>query len=239
MASWFENNRRLFLGEGEVLAAACPLMRLTIIEAEFQMNTVCRLIRKCVVAHGTYIFQAPDVEHEIGYGIALRVADNHPKVAPLMFCNDPKLPIGDIDRHIMRDGQACLGVQAEIGQRWPPGSNLFTFLEKLVTPFLAWQAYYDFYSCASPWGERSHTERGILKFYAELMGDFADPALLGFMGLLARKNEAKGHERCPCGSGKKLRDCHKGLVSIARTRVAWQAVETDLRVYRKATAQAT
>lgn len=86
------------------------------------------------------------------------------------------------------------GVQAEIGQRSPPGSYLVTFLEKLVTPFLAWQAYYDFYSCAPPWGERSHAEKGILEFYAELLGDFADPALLGFMGLLARKNEPKGHE---------------------------------------------
>ena len=238
MASWFENNRRLFREEKEALAAACSLMRLAVVESGFLINTVCWLIRKCALAHGTYILQAPDVEHKIGYRIALLVADDHPQVAPLMFSNDPKLPIGDSDRHIMRDGRACLGVQAEIGQGWPPGSNFVTFLQKLVAPFLAWQAYYDFYSCAPPWGERSHTEKGIMEFYAELLGDFADPALLSFMGLLARKNKPKGHELCPCGSGKKLHDCHKGLVSIARTRAAWQDVETDLRAYKQTTAQA-
>lgn len=77
-----------------------------------------------------------------------------------MFCNDPKLPIGNIDHHIMKDGRACLGVHAEIGMRWKDGSTVEDFMEKLVAPFLAWQAYFDVYKQPPPWGELSHFAQG-------------------------------------------------------------------------------
>ncbi|MBW2108907.1 MAG: SEC-C domain-containing protein [Deltaproteobacteria bacterium] len=48
------------------------------------------------------------------------------------------------------------------------------------------------------------------------------------MGLLARKNRPKGHEPCPCNSGRKLRDCHRNLVYKLRQRLGWRDVRRDL-----------
>ncbi|MGW8159496.1 MAG: SEC-C metal-binding domain-containing protein [Desulfoprunum sp.] len=33
--------------------------------------------------------------------------------------------------------------------------------------------------------------------------------VIDFIRLLARKHTPQGHELCPCGSGNKLRNCHK------------------------------
>ena len=54
----------------------------------------------------------------------------------LQRCNDPKLPIGNIDRHIMPDGSACLGVYADIMIRWIMKPDIVNFLEDFAAPFL-------------------------------------------------------------------------------------------------------
>ncbi|WP_354543406.1 SEC-C metal-binding domain-containing protein [Roseovarius sp. MBR-78] len=42
--------------------------------------------------------------------------------------------------------------------------------------------------------------------------------LVAHLRLLERKS-VKGHVRCPCGSGRRLRDCHAELVRKQRVRV--------------------
>ena len=230
MAKWYESNRKRFHEERKALASTCPLLRLVIVGLDFKINSVCRLKLECAVAHGVYSLQIPDSCRQIEYGIVLVLTSNYPKAAPLMFCNDPKLPIDNIDRHIMSDGRACLGVQAEISMRWSPGSTIVDFLDSLVAPFLVWQAYYDVHQEPPPWGERSHFTQGILEFYAELLGRPTDSSVVSFMRLLARKNRPKGHELCPCNSGERLRDCHRDLLYKTRERIAWHDVAHDLDV---------
>lgn len=236
MAQWYKNNRKLFWKEMEILSSTCPLLRLAIMGPGFKINEACSLKRESAIVHGTYILQVPDSTRQIEYGIVLVIPENYPKAVPQMFCNDPKLPIGNIDRHIMKDGRACLGVQAEIGMYWPPGSTIVDFLDKFVAPFLAWQFYYDVFQRPPPWGARPHGKQGILEFYGELLGipaDSSTESIEKFMELLARKNQPGGHEPCPCGSGKKLRNCHRELVYEVRKRVARENVKDDLRMLKE------
>lgn len=230
MTQWYENNHRRFREEKKALASSCPLMRLAVVGPRFRINSVIRLKRECAVAHGTYILKIPDSNRQIEYGIVLVLLDNFPKIPPIMFCNDPKLPIGEIDRHIMGDGRACIGVQAEIGMRWKTGSTIVDFLEKLAAPFLVWQVYFDAYKKPPTWGERSHFKQGIFEFYSELLTRAIDSTIVDFMRLLARKNLPKGHEYCPCGSREKLRNCHIDLVYNSRKRISWEDVKQDLAV---------
>ena len=55
-----------------------------------------------------------------------------------------------------------------------------------------------------------------------------DSNIKAFMNLLARKNQPKGHEECPCGSGLRLRNCHTDLVRKAREQVDRQDVCEDI-----------
>jgi len=230
MAQWYEGNRRRFCEERKALASAFPLLRMVVVGPGFKINSVCMLKCECAVVHGMYNLRIPDSCRQIEYGIVLVLPSNYPKRPPGMFCNDPRLPIGDIDRHIMKDGRACLGVHGEITMRWSHGSTIVDFLESFVAPFLAWQAYYDVYQKVPPWGERSHFAQGILEFYSEIFGMPADSSVIDFMRLLARKNRPKGHELCPCNSGRRLRNCHRDLLYKTREHVAWHDVAHDLEV---------
>lgn len=228
MGQWYESNHRLFREERKALVSACPLLRLTIVGPGFKLNSTYGLVLESAVVHGTYSLHVPDTSRHIEYGIVLVLPGDYPQRPPVMYCNDPKLPIDNIDRHIMSDGRACLAVHVEIGTRWPPGSRIVEFLDNLVAPFLAWQAYYDVHHKPPPWGDRSHYAQGILEFYAELLGRPVDSSVVGFMRFLARKNRPKGHEPCPCNSGKRLRNCHKNLIYDARQSVAWKDAAHDL-----------
>jgi len=152
MGQWYKSNRRLFREERKALASACPLLRLAVVGPGFKLNSTYELELESAVVHGTYSLHVPDTSRHIEYGLVLVLPSKYPKRPPVMYCNDPKLPIGNIDRHIMPDGRACLGVQAEISIRWSVGSTIVNFLDSFVGPFLAWQAYYEVHKKPPPWG---------------------------------------------------------------------------------------
>lgn len=228
MAQWYTSDYRRFREEREALASSCPLMILVVAGPNFRLNSASSLRQETAVAYGTYLLRVPDSETEFDYKIALVLPSRYPRAAPIMFCDDPKLPIGNIERHIMPDGMACLGVQADIGTRWRAKPRIVEFLDNLAAPFLAWQVYFDIYATPPPWGARSHYKVGILEHYAEIAGMSGEGALMAFIRLLARKNPPKGHELCPCGSGEPLRKCHKELLQEARRSIAWEDAAADL-----------
>jgi len=233
MGNWYENNRRLFREERISMAAAFPLLQLVIVGPEFRINSHYVLKHDFAVVQGIYGLYEPNLMCDIEYKIVLVFPPDYPKNFPVLYCNDPKLPIGNIDRHIMGDGSACLGVKGEIAMRWQSNRTLVQFLKDFVEPFLVWQAYYDIFQKPPEWGARSHFRPGILEFYAELLDMPLDSNLVGFMKLLARKNQPKGHEICPCDSGQRLRNCHRDLVYENRLKVPWLAVQEDLEVLNK------
>jgi len=228
MTPWFKSNRKLFREERAALASAAPLLGVVVVGPSFRPNNKTVLKQEFVVVRGTYGISIPGSAHQIEYGIFIFMPNNYPKQVPNLFCNDPKLPIGDIDRHIMADGSACLGVYADIMTRWFLKPDIVNFLENFVAPFLVWQAYYDAHQKPPPWGERSHFADGIIEYYAELLCMEKYQLVVEFMKLLARKNRPKGHEICPCGSGERLRNCHRELLYITRENVSWQYVAKDL-----------
>ncbi len=228
MRQWYQNNRRLFRKEREALAVYSPLMMLSVVGPGFQVSPTLVTKFECAVAHGTHILNTPGIEPDVEYNITLWFPDDYPNSFPIMFCIDDKLPIEMLDRHILSDGQACLEVGPEIRRRWPKGSSITDFIEKLVNPFLAWQVYYDAFGKPPAWGERAHGITGIIDYYAELLGIDEDSNVLGFMELLSRKNQPKGHEPCPCGSCLKLRDCHREELNRAREKTFWADVKMAL-----------
>jgi len=229
MTPWYKSNRKLFRDEKAALTAVAPLLGMVTAGPGFRLNSVHTLKKESVVVHGTYGISIPDSAQQIEYGISILMPNKYPKQLPDMFCNDPKLPVGDIDRHIMDDGSACLGVYADIMTRWSLKPGIGSFLENFVAPFLVWQAYYDTHQKPPSWGERSHFAEGVIEYYAELLGLNKHRSVVEFVRLLARKNRPKGHEICPCGSGDRLRNCHRDLLYNTRKKVSWKYVGKDLQ----------
>ena len=159
-------------------------------------------------------------ELELGFSIDLEVPGNYPRGIPKLWCNPLEIP-WEIDRHVFREGLACLCVSSEYRKHWPPGSDLTDFLSTLVRPYLIGQAYYQDHGHWPPGHERSHGTEGILNAYEDLLaplGSVTQPAIENFARILARRSHPKGHEPCPCGSNRKLRNCHRSfLMDLRRT----------------------
>ena len=220
MKPWFEQNPKLLQREKEVLASAYPTLEIAVRAEGCRLNSQAVLKKAAVVAQGVYSLRTKDGTVCVDYGLKLVYPPNYPRSHPVVYCDDPKLPIGILDRHILSNGQACLGVPTDIRRRWQQTPDIISFLDTIIAPFLAWQVHYDAFGSAPPWGERAHFGRGVIQYYAELLGLPETANIIDFMRLLARKNSPKGHEPCPCGSGKNIRTCnHRNLVETARTMV--------------------
>jgi len=232
---WYESNKKLFSDEQSSFADNHPFLKLEITAPGTSINKAFTLRTEAALVSGIYRLMIPDLRRYYDYRIAIVLSDNHPQSPPVMYCNDKKLPIGEIDRHIMKDGQACLGVQAEISQKWRFNPRLASFMEDIVAPFLVWQVYYDAHGQPPPWGQRSHDKEGVLEFYAELLGISVNTNVEAFMKLLARKNHPKGHEECPCGSARRLRDCHYDIIQQVREQVDRKDARYDLSIIEQGT----
>ena len=233
MTQWYIGNQKLFREERAALASAAPLLGMVNAGPGFRLSSEISLKQKSVVVHGTYGIAIPESTDQIEYKICIFLPARYPKLPPVLFCNDPKLPVGNIDRHIMNDGSACLGVYADVMTRWSIKPDIVNFLENFAAPFLVWQAYYDAHQEPPSWGQRSHFAEGIIEYYAELSKMKKRKSIIDFMKLLARKNRPKGHELCPCGSGERLRNCHRQLLYSTREKVAWEYVVKDLQIVLK------
>lgn len=172
------------------------------------------------------------IEPELGFSIDLEVPESYPLGIPKLRCNAREIP-WEIDRHVLRNGIACLCVTSEYNKHWPPGSDLTDFLTTLIQPYLIAQAYYQDHGRWPSGHERSHGATGVFEAFTDLLaplGSVSHIAIVNFMLLLARKTHPKGHESCPCGSRTRLRNCHRSLLMALRQTVNPEHVQADLRL---------
>ena len=169
----------------------------------------------------------------IGFSIHLEVPGNYPRGIPKLRCDPTEIP-WEVDGHVYPgSGIACLCVSSEYRRHWPYGSDLADFLEVLVKPYLIGQAYYQVHGHWPPGLGRPHGPEGIIEAYRELLaplGSVDIPVIANVMRLLARPGDPGGHEICPCGSGKKLRKCHRSFLIDLRQDVDPEHAAADYRI---------
>jgi len=228
MKNWYVINNQFFVEERDSLRNKHDFLKMEVSPPGTPLNNLYVLKEESVLVMGLFRLSVPDSSVYYDYRISLYLPNNYPTRYPIMMCNDERLPIGNIDRHILSDGQACLAAPAEIKKRWGSEPRIVPFLDNLVAPFLAWQVYYDEYKQPPPWGQLSHGVMGIFEYYADCLEIPLDEHTYEFMKLLARKNNPKGHELCPCGSGRRLRNCHMMSIQRVREQITWKNVSEDL-----------
>ncbi len=78
-----------------------------------------------------------------------------------------------------------------------------------------------------------HGTEGIVEFYETILGTSEDKTILAYLGILKR-DVIKGHWPCPCGSKRRLRNCHGELINELRTRIPKRvAAESEKRLAEK------
>lgn len=174
--------------------------------------------RRVVFVAGSFPLIHDNIEID-RYQIEIELPDNYPGGIPRVREIGRRIPI-TADRHMYNDGTACLFVIEDWLITNPNGTNLLTFLNGPVRNFFIGQSLVEAGE-EWPFGQRSHGIEGILECYAELVGSDSLRVAYKYLEILSKK-KIKGHWWCPCGSGSKIRDCHKQIIEDMRQRIPHQ-----------------
>ncbi len=144
------------------------------------------------------------------YNVEIIVPKNYPKVPPKAREIGGRIPS---DFHTNPDGFACLTTPLEIMRQFSKQPDLIGFIEHLLIPYLYGYTHLMEYNFL-PFGEFDHGDEGKRQSFAEILSNYKilfsvdeDSEVLSLLRVLAEDNY-RGHHKCPCGSLKKLRDCH-------------------------------
>ena len=112
--------------------------------------------------------------------------------------------------HYYRSGKLCLDTDTSIRMRFVNGFVLSEWIFEFVEMYFFSYEYYKRYK-QFPFGEREHGVKGIVQTYQDKF-QVNDSAQAVSLMLFIAENNCRGHIPCPCGSGKKLRDCHREII---------------------------
>lgn len=140
------------------------------------------------------------------YKIQIVIGKDYPNAPPILKEVGGRIPEYF---HAFVDGRKCLGAPEEIRRKFDREPTLLGFVDNLVVPYLYSYSYWA-KNGEMPYGELAHGGEGILEHYAEYFqcgGNNRQIAALRFLYILGDER-IRGHERCPCGSGRPVRTCH-------------------------------
>jgi len=148
------------------------------------------------------------------YDVEIEIPDDYPQSPPTVREVGSKIP-KDREFHVnTHDGTLCLGAPLAVKRTFAEQRSLLWFVEKQVVPFLFGISYKMKYG-QFPFGELSHGSKGLLEHYKELFAVKDDFVVLEFFRLLCVGSYDE-HAMCPCGSGLKLRTCHRKILKKVR-----------------------
>ena len=131
--------------------------------------------------------------------------------------NTDQLPyVIDIGQHINNyqhyysNGTLCLATDSQIRLRFIDGFDLIAWMEEFVETYFFSYEYYRCYG-SFPFGDRAHGQRGVIQTYQDI---FKTDDLRSTLKLMAHImiSPYRGHQLCPCASGKRVRDCHGPVI---------------------------
>lgn len=134
----------------------------------------------------------------------------------------------DSDHHCLEDGSLCVFLREERYLYYPIGSPLVSFLKGPLNSYLFGQLHVEEFNCW-PFPEWKHGVLGRADFYREHFGipkAIAD-ALIRILTEV-KQGSYRRHLPCPCGSGRKTKNCHWVKLHELQVRVEPKVLESAL-----------
>jgi hypothetical protein len=117
---------------------------------------------------------------------------------------------GRIQNFHQNTDSLCLEAPYIVRERYHKNPTLDGFIEFLLIPFFWSFCYYTKNGIMAD-GERSHGRKGIIESYQEIFNTNSTSVINKFLELIAEKNYDR-HMICPCGSKKKIMNCHGQII---------------------------
>lgn len=165
------------------------------------------------------------------YAIEIEIPPSYPRSIPIVREIGGRIPHAS-DFHVNpTDGTCCVILPDERWKVWPIGSSLLAFLNGPVRNFFLGQSLVEL---GGPWpfGQWGHGAGGIREYYSDLLGTSDVKVILRYLDCMGKK-KMKGHWSCPCGSGKRLRECHWEFVQDLMTKIPRRVAMDSLNKVRE------
>tara|TARA_R110000744_G_scaffold91550_1_gene177542 strand:+ start:62042 stop:62728 length:687 start_codon:yes stop_codon:yes gene_type:complete len=139
------------------------------------------------------------------FEIEMAVATSYPEVEPQVREVGGRIPY-DPDRHMYRNGRCCTCIWEE----WCATSADTSFKAYCEGPLRNFFLSQHIFEKTNKWpfGERAHGAAGYVQAAASFLGLDEDNARADRYLQAVVAQSLRGHWDCPCGSGKRVRDCH-------------------------------
>lgn len=162
------------------------------------------------------------------YWIEIEIPNNYPTDIPILREIGGRIPRIK-DRHIEKDGKACLFLEEEINKYFPKNATLLQFIENPVFDFLFGQTYFELTEKKYGKGkwifeEWSHGAEGIYDFYSQLLNTEDKQKIKKFVYFLSI-GKLDLNKICFCGSNKILGQCHKTLLFLTKQNIKPQVAK--------------
>jgi len=166
-----------------------------------------------------------DVVIEDSYHIELRIPPSFPATVPAVSETGGRIPK---TYHKLDDGSLCLAAPTELRLRMGTTTTVTAFIEAFVIPYLFGYSYREKHG-VSPYGELEHGRDGLRQHFASLFGVADRAAAQGFVRLASMKKRPANKAPCPCGSGRRLGQCHHTIVNELRSKLgrSWFASQYE------------
>ena len=134
--------------------------------------------------------------------------------------------------HKSNSGLLCLETDTSIKLHFLNGFDLVEWLERYVETYFISYEFYKRYE-RFPFGDRPHGALGIIDTYQQLfnVADFESTLRMIFYIIQKRY---RGHQKCPCGSGLRIRNCHGNNIKLFyENKDAMEILKQDIEYIRK------
>lgn len=169
-----------------------------------------------IVLRGRLVVTGPKGPFD-SYQVKLGVPASFPWGEPIVFETGGRIP-KTADRHVFPTKKnCCLGVWEE----WlltESNHGFETYLTGWLHDYFVSQSWFEAKS-EWPYGQRSHGKAGIVESYAYLLEVDSDAKVIADHLKLLSQEKIKGHSLCPCGSGLRLRKCHRDSIQQLSNRI--------------------
>jgi hypothetical protein len=190
--SWYEKLREFFYSEQKAIQEKYPALHFNIKDDEMHLT-------------GELFFRAiyDDKLIDDSYSVDILFPDDYPDDVPVVRELGNK--IGE-DYHHYLDGTLCLGIPTEVCRIFFEAPNILNFIERLLIPFFYRYSYIQEFHEA-PFADCSHGWSSVVEWHRDYF-QIDDNLKIYKLLLIVIENKYRGHLLCPCGSKKRLRNCH-------------------------------
>lgn len=169
---------------------------------------------------GTYIFSGnyylTDSEGKLikSFNIKITPLKNYPNSVPIVYSTGDEIEKID-DYHISKEGIICFDHTYTLNKLASGGLRLYDFIEFYFPKYFSWVLLKQ---CGKVENlkEWAHQDNGTIQYFQEILRISDIDKISDFLECYLKVSKPCRNEKCYCGSGIKLKNCHLDAINILR-----------------------